>query len=91
MFLKTIDKREIFGWGSESVLWSSYGHCFASHTGSGDSKEQSNAEGPAVVIPAYGNAGKCEVKIKSLEIQADLESRFSNLSRVLTMSASHVC
>lgn len=44
-----------------------------------------------MVIPAYGNAGKYEGRNKSLEIQADLESLFSNLSRVLTMSASHVC
>lgn len=56
----------------------------ASPTVRGEFKEGSDAESPAVVIPAYGNA-------ESLEIQADLESRFANLSRVLTMSASPVC
>lgn len=77
MFQKTIDKREIIRWGSES-------NHFASPTVSGEFKEQSDPEGPAVVIPVYGNA-------ESLEIQADLESLFSNLCRVLNMSASRVC
>lgn len=51
----------------------SYYHYFASHTVNGEFKDGSDTEVPAMVMHASGNFGKCDVKIKSLEIQADLE------------------